>query len=166
MDFNDSMIDLEIVNETFDAEVGAETDSFNLDMTVKAKSYIYAAEDIKTLGKQLLQGEVSSGLKLLEDESEFTGDFLRRDGEDAVLNLKVTGVISGDVTEDSVKDLIAGKKSNEVDSLLSSLEGVAGYSITYGPEWLPNSLQHVPTIKGKILVDMKLEKAADIVEEE
>lgn len=156
--FNDDMIDLEISNETFDAEIGDERDSFNLDMTVKAKAYIYATEDLKTLGKQLLQGEVTSGLKLLEEESEFVGDFLRRDGEDAVLDLKVTGVIAGDVTEESVKDLIAGKKSEEADALLSSLEGVTGYSITYGPEWLPDSLQHVPTIKGKIFVDMKLDK--------
>jgi len=153
---NDAMIETETVEESFDANIGDEKESLNLNMKVKAKAYVYSTDDLETLGRQLLQAEVSSGLKLLEDKSEYVADFIRREDDSVILTLNVKGVISGDITEDGVKDQLSGMKKEEAESALSNLEGVEEYSITLGPDWLPDGLQHVPSIKGKLNVRIEV----------
>lgn len=151
---NENMIEIETVEEHFDATVGSETDSMNLTMKVKAKGHVYSIGDFKTLAVQLLQQEIKSGLKLLEDESEFDGEFLRKENSTAVLKLIVKGVIVGDVDEEQIKESLAGKSLEEADAELSSLEAIDDYKIITGPEWLPEMFRHIPSIKGKITVNL------------
>jgi hypothetical protein len=161
---NDSMIDVETVEETYDVDAGEEANSVNLNMKVKAKALVYSEEDLKTLGKQLLQTEIPSGLKLLEEQSEYNADFVSRVGDTATLKLKIIGVISGDITIDSIKEQISGKKYDEAKSILDSSEAITDYSLTLGPSWLPSFFKHVPTIKGKIEIELSVDKETENAE--
>ncbi len=164
-EIRDEMISVETVEENYDVEAGAETSAVNLNMKVKARAYVYSADDIKTLGNQLLLSQVATGLKLLEEQSEYSGDFIRRDGDDAIIIMKAMGVISGDITETSVKESIAGKKVEDVESFMNSLESITSFELTLGPDWLPEKFKHVPTIKGKIEVKLEVDKGeAETVE--
>lgn len=157
-ELNEEMVNIEVIEEVYDADVGSEASSVNLNMKVRARAYVYSMDDVNILGEQLLLSEIPSGLKLLEDKSEYSVEYIRREDDKAVLKLIALGVISGDITENSIKDSITGKSLDEIDSILDSLDSLTGYELILGPDWLPKQLRRVPMIKGRIQVSLEVDK--------
>lgn len=158
---NDAMITTEITQESYDAEVGDEKDSFDLNMTVKAKGYVYSQEDVNTVSWALLDQSVISGTKLDKDNSSVSTEFLREESGKAVVKINATGILIGEIDEENLIKGVSGKKPSELEELLGNVEGVTGYEYELGPTWLPGWMKHVPTMSSKISLEITIGDSAE-----
>lgn len=134
-------------------DVGAEADSFNLTVTLKATVLSFSKEDIDLLAQQLVEQENQQQVDV--EKFEYNSNVINAEGSKIDIKLSITGVVTPSISEDEIQVELAGKNRSSAEDYLGSQNEIKEYEIDLYPSWLPGFLKHFPTSTNRIKVDIK-----------
>lgn len=141
-------------------EVGKEGDSFSLTLEGKMTALMVADADLdKAISLLIARNQQGSE----EDDAEFEvqnlGDAeiseVVREGDKATFKVVSRGSLTSKVTEESIKQGIAGKTISEAEEYLIKVSEIDTSRIIFNPGFLPNFLHRVPTDWSRIKINFQ-----------
>jgi len=152
--FDGAYVDVEILTQSVDAEVGSESGSFEASMSVQVTGLFYDEETILQYASALLQGQVGEDYELAEVSDGYVIEVRSVDASAEQASLRVyidgTAIIS---TASDILDAerLLGRTTGEAETILETSELIDEISIRFTPFWL----QRIPTLEDhiKIIVD-------------
>jgi len=131
-----------IIDQTFDKDIGDETDSATLDLELEVSQISYRTDDIDKFLKEFMSDQIAEGYALdtdrsyftITDSSNVTNDEQEEDaGAVTEITALYTAYLLPNVEVDSFTDTLTGKSVHELESFISTLEdkNVIGYELNY-----------------------------------
>lgn len=129
---------VEIVDATFDAEVGDEVQTLGLDLTISVEAFGYQTQDLKPLAEQVLLSEVPPGFTLSNQDPQILSSPVEDQPTETTPNQETVIKLEADISAQAVPELdltalaqdVAGKPNPQA---LSAVQGnPAVESVEYG----------------------------------
>lgn len=147
-------IKYEIINEDATPGVNAETDTFNLSITIKAVGLSFDKEDIDNLAETLVFSENEQEVDI--EEFEYSSEVINTEGSKITIKLDITGIVTPSIDQEEIKNAMSGKNKNQAEEYLNNKEEIDNYNIELWPPWLPSFLRHFPSSTQRI--EVRIEK--------
>ncbi len=146
----DDAISTEIVFSGAQITAGVAAESFDYTVHVRAKGLVFSEEDITIMLKRALSQDIDKDKMTMKD-LKLTYSPSLANFEKQLLELKVRGTarLVPNIDTESVRNAIAGKKKEDIDSVLSSFDGIEQAELRYNAGFLMGRL---PWYKGSITV--------------
>jgi len=151
-EFLEDTISYEIINEDASPGVDAETDTFNLSLTMKATALSFLKEDIDTLAEALV---AESDQDVEVEEFEYSSSVSKTEGNKIYIDLVITGVVTPSINEDDIKSNLTSKSRSKAEEYLDEYTEIEDYKIDLSPKWLPGFLAHFPSSVDKIKIEIE-----------
>lgn len=140
-------------------EVGKEGDSFSVTLEGKITALIVANSDLDRAISLLIEKNQQNDEDSAEFEVQNLGDAeinnVTRTGEKATFTVVSRGSLTSKVTEDSIKQGVAGKTIGEAEEYLIKVSEIESSKITFNPGFLPSFLHRVPTDWSRIKISFQ-----------
>lgn len=146
-------ITYEVINEDASPGIDAETDTFNLSVTVKATGLSFLNEDVDNLAENLVE-ENDQDVEV--EEFEYSSEVIKTEGNQIYINLAITGVVTPSINIEGVKSNLTGKSRSGAEQYLGEQGELESFEIELFPRWMPGFLKHFPSSVDKI--EIKIEK--------
>ncbi len=132
------------------AQVGQQATTVTVTQTTTYTMYGVHESDIRTLLDQNIQSQLTSGSQHIQNDglSSATYSAASQSGSGSQVTMQTTAVIGPDIKVSTVKSLVAGKKSGDIQSVLGAYPGVVNVTVKYSPFWVST----VPKNPSKITV--------------
>jgi len=140
------------IGEISGPKVGTELESFNLKLKGKVYILSFAKSDLDNLVKEFLLSQTPEG-KTINLESlkiDWTVDSVDLKKGKIVLNLNLSGTMYSIIDENSLRESLAGKSSEEIQIIFSSVSQIKNFQIKFHPFFLRKFPEEVDKIKLKI----------------
>ena len=149
-----------VIKSTYDAEVGEEVASVNLDLVLQIEAITYAQDDMKALVANVLQTQLPGGYELVDQEPSILTDSSQKIATDTAktkvtIDLNVSSQATPALNLETIKSQIAGKVVPEAQSILNSTQGIAKNTITLHPWPLRFILKSVPKKSEAITIQVQ-----------
>lgn len=147
-------VSFEVIDQSFSAAVGEETDSVSLTMTMKVSGIVLPEDQINELSQLILQSQVPEGFSLRSEQVEADFELVDEIDEgvwEFEVNLSANLLPSVDI--DKIKSDVAGKQPPAVQDYLSKIPGYVRSVITVSPTF-PGFLGNIPRLKENITVQV------------
>jgi hypothetical protein len=136
-------------NETFDQDVGAETDQLTGRLTTTVSGTVFqnlAYNDL--VGKVLLQ-KAGDGWQLGAPVKVDTPGVLKVDGHKVVLRTDASGLLQSSVDADGIKRALTGSSVQDARTYLTRVSGLAeAPSVAITPSWAPRAFRIDVNVQG------------------
>jgi hypothetical protein len=128
--------DIQLSDVTPSVEVGGKAENFTLTVTGTAKALVFSEADIVGFLRNNLSADLGAN-KEMAAQTSFNYNEIKIDIEKGQMNFRVSGLqeVIWKVNQDEIKNLIAGKKQNEVSSLLSARPEIKEAQFSLWPFW-------------------------------
>lgn len=140
----------EVVTKTSDTTPGTETGSFNVSVTAKVTGIFYSTEILQEYAQAQLFAQVPTGYELQSvnlDGLQVEIKSYNIDEGTAVVAMYIDGLARITTASDLLSlTQLAGKKKNEVITMLESSEAIASVQVDFAPFWI----KKVPKMKDHI----------------
>lgn len=146
-------VSVENSNVDFSHKVGDEAENLKLQLETKASGLVVERSHLTELAKRQLQGKISSGFSLPDNNIKMTFKVLEREGGDAKLEMRVTGNLVPSVNPDEIASVISGKTPQATKEYLSTIPGFSRVVIKLQPS-LPGPLGTLPRKHQNITIDI------------
>lgn len=132
------------------AQVGQQATTVTVTQTTTYTMYGVHKSDIQTLLDQNIQSQLTSSSQHIQNDglSSATYASAGQSGSNPQVTLQTTAIIGPDIKVSTVKSLVAGKKSGDIQSALGAYPGVVNVTVKYSPFWVST----VPKNPSKITV--------------
>ncbi len=152
--FDGSSIDVEVLSQSVDTEIGTETGSFGASMSVQVTGLFFDEEAILQYASALLQGQVGEDYELAEVNEDYVIEVRSVDpsAEQASLRVYIDGTSVISTASDILDpERLLGRTPQEAATILETSELIDEIDIRFTPFWL----QRIPTLEDhiKIIVD-------------
>lgn len=152
--FDGLSVDLEILSQSVDTDIGTETGSFSATMSVKVTGLFYDEETVLQYASALLQNQVGEDYELADVNDDYVIEVRSVDAEaeQASLRVYIDGISVISTASDILDpERLLGRTPQEVETILETSELIDKISIRFTPFWL----QRIPTLEDhiKIIVD-------------
>lgn len=135
--------------------VGEKGDNFNITIEGKVSAIAVSEDDLKAVITELVKrGQdptLGSDIQVTTlDDAAITN--VKRTKDKVSFTITSKGSLQSVVTESDIKDQIAGKSPNEVESILLKIDQIESVKTNFTPTFLPDFLKRVPTDHDRIRV--------------
>lgn len=132
------------------AQVGQQATTVTVTQTTTYTMYGVHKSDVQTLLDQNIQSQLTSGSQHIQNDglSSATYSLASQSGSGSQITVQTTAVIGPDIKPSTVKSLVAGKKSGDIQSIFGAYPGVVNVTVKYSPFWVST----VPKNQSKITV--------------
>lgn len=151
----DQTITTSVTQKTFNQELDQEAKELSGNATVTVSGTSYNEDDVKTLMKSMITGQIPTGYALAEDRTEVTLENVKvaKDGKvSAKATIKTDAIPRLDVTD--IRKHLAGKTIASAQEYLKALAGVAGVEVRFG---LSFSKSRLPVNANNITVGIAIQ---------
>ena len=151
----DDTITTSVTQKTFNQELDQESTELSGNATVTVSGTAYNDDDVKTLLKAMITGQIPSGYALAEGRTQVTLAQVKvgKDGKiSAKATIKTDAIPSLDVTD--IRKHLSGKTIQSVQEYLRSLTGVAAVEVRFGMSFGKSRL---PINAKNITVDLAIQ---------
>jgi hypothetical protein len=146
-----------IKSTDFDAEVGTETESLTLSLTLEVEAVKYSSVDLKTLGLALLQKELPAGYSLLDEDPSLLSDKAQVASDSSRItlsaDLSAKAIAALDLAE--LKRSIVGQAWQEAEQALQTNTNVEQARVVFRPPFLASVLRQLPSDEARIIVQLE-----------
>lgn len=146
-------VSIENSNVNFSHKVGDEAENLKLQLETKASGLVVERSHLIELAKRQLQGKISSGFSLPDNNISMTFKLLEREGGNAKLEMRVKGNLVPSVNPDEIASVISGKTPQATKEYLSTIPGFSRVVIKLQPS-LPGPLGTLPRKHQNITIDI------------
>lgn len=145
-----------LLKTEFSAEVGTETESLTLNLTVEVEVVKYLASDLKQLGLALLEKELPAGFVLLDEDPSLLSDKAEPASGSSRINLNADLSAKAVAQLDTValQGQILGKDWLEAEELLVNHGDIKSASVQFKPAFLSGILRQLPTDPNRVVVQL------------
>jgi hypothetical protein len=145
---------IKVLTASFSAEVGKETNTFGLKMSVEAEGLAYSSSELQNLANQVLTAEVPSGQTLSSDELEVLTQPVTSATASSQVSIvaQVAGTAKPQFDAESIKQAIAGKSAAEALSELQGKQEIAKVEIIRQPAFFTRFSSRLPGDPSKIKI--------------
>ena len=136
-------------NETFDQDVGTETDQLTGRLTTTVSGTVFQNLAYNDLVGKVLQQKAGDGWQLGAPVKVDTPGVVKVDGHKVVLRTDASGVLQSSVDADGIKRALTGSSVQDARSYLTRVSGLAeapGVAIT--PSWAPRAFRIDVNVQG------------------
>lgn len=145
------------VNLSYSAEAGAVADEVSIRAELRVEGRAYDPAELERLAKSELERRLSAatpeGFSLLLDSVRHSQPESAGSPVSYVMRSEATIQAYIDpALESQLADALTGKSEGSARRLLDGIEGLAGYRLSYGPDWLP--WEPVPQFANRVSVDI------------
>lgn len=145
-------IKIEVLDASASAEVGEELDEFGYFLEVRGDGLAYNRDDAKVAVKQYLSDEVKEKESLDNESIEVSAhskSFDSAKGE-ALIEIKGSAELIQNISEDEIKEMVAGANLNEAQVSLSSTPVVQSLEMDISPFWIRTAPEDMDRIDVRI----------------
>lgn len=151
----DETITTSVTQKTFNQELDQEATQLSGNATLTVSGTSYNEDDVKTLMKAMITGQIPSGYGLAEGRTKVTLENVKV-GKNGKVTAKATIKTDAIPTLDTadIRNHLAGKTITAAQDYLKSLTGVAGVEVRFG---LTFSKSRLPINAGNITVSVAIQ---------
>lgn len=146
-----------VTSSKFSAEVGKETSSFTLNLTVEAEALSYSQSELQALAGQVLEPEVPQGYQIPQGAVNVNAEKDTTATSSSQLNVKATFAATAkpNVNANAWEQEILGKTEQEALELLRQKPEIAAVSIIRQPAFFAQFVKSLPKDPEKIEIQVK-----------
>jgi hypothetical protein len=144
-----------VVESTFSAKLGDETESLTLNLTLEAEAVKYLSADLKKMSSDILQKDLPAGYSFVEEPS------LMSDKAQAASNsskIKLSADLSVKATAnlnlEELKKQVLGKSWLEAEDYLENNSEIKQAQVIFNPPFLINILRNLPDDQSRIILEL------------
>ena len=152
--FDGASVDVEVISQFVDTEVGVETGSFVASLSTTVTALFYDEEAVVQYASALLQTQVGEDYELASVSDEYVVEVRSVDAQNEQANLRV--YIDGVAVISTASDILdpqrlLGRTPTEAKTILETSELIDEISIRFTPFWL----KRIPSLEDhiKIIID-------------
>lgn len=148
--------DSKVVSSKYSAEVGDETDSLTLELTLETKALKYLASDLRQLAQALLIKDLRDGYTFVDEDPEIMSDVVKTATASATAQLQVqlSAKTIAKLDEQELLSALAGRSQTEAQSILSQDKKVKTHRLFYRPDFLRHFLSSLPSDPARINLEL------------
>lgn len=146
-----------VTSSKFSAEVGKETSSFTLSLTVEAEALSYSSSELQALAAQVLEPEVPQGYQIPQGAVNVNAETDTTATSSSQLNVKATFAATAkpNVNAGAWQQEILGKTEQEALELLRQKPEIAAVSIVRQPAFFAQFVKSLPKDPEQIDIQVK-----------
>ena len=146
---------IKTLKSDFSAQLGAETESLTLDLTLELEVVKYFSTDLKDLAASVLEKELPEGY-VFKDEPSLMSDKAQTasDSSRVKLNAEVSSKAVASLDVDDLRKETLGKDLLEAKNILENKEEIKQVDFIFTPPFLANMLKKLPTDESRIVVEI------------
>lgn len=147
---------VKVVTSKFSTEVGKETNSLSLTMSVEAEALSYSAEELKTLANQVITSSVPSGYTVSEDAIQLLTTPVTSSTSSAQVSIKadINAAAKPQAKVEEWKKQLEGMQLGAATALLKGKPEIAEAKITLQPALFARFISTLP--KDPTKIELKL----------
>ena len=148
---------VKVTASKFSAEVGKETNTFSLSLTVEAEALAYSADELKALASQVVAGSVPAGYGIADDQLQLLTEPITTATASAQVSIKadISGAAKPQAKAEEWKQEIAGKTEAEALAILKGKPEIANATIVLQPALFARFDPTLPTDLSKITLQLQ-----------
>ncbi|HVC36476.1 MAG TPA: hypothetical protein VNE40_03500 [Candidatus Dormibacteraeota bacterium] len=133
---------------TTSANVGDTADSVTVTEVVTYTMFGAKQSDLQTLLAANINSQIDTTKQSILDDGLNSASFktLNNTATTIQLNIQTLATVGPDLSVNSIKKLVAGKKSGDIETLLKSNPGVTSIDVKFSPFWVTTAPQKVSKI--------------------
>lgn len=141
----------------FSAEVGAETDSLTLSLTVEVEVVRYSSADLKTLGLDILKKDLPAGYSLLDEEPSLLSDKAQAASGSSKITLsaELSAKAIANLDLDELKKTVLGKPWLEVEESLADHGDIKSARVRFSPPFLIRVMRQLPSDESRVILQIE-----------
>lgn len=136
--------------ENFDTpKIGAAVNKFTASLKVSYSIFAFDHKNLSVIAENQLTSRVIEGRKTFPDTLilEYEGGTLDLDKSTFSFIAKASEIVGGDVNQDDLKNMLAGKDEVEIKKILSANNAIENADITLWPRWSSKAPKNADKIK-------------------
>lgn len=144
-----------VIKSDFSAEVGGETESLSLDLTLEVEAVKYLSTDLKELATSILEKDLPAGYSfkdqpsLMSDKAQTASDSSR-----VKINTEISTKAMAKLDLDGLKKEILGSNWLESKASLEGKDEIDQANLVFNPPFLANILKTLPADESRITVEI------------
>ena len=144
-----------VVKSDFSAQLGGETESLSLDLTLEVEAVKYSAADLKELAESILEKDLPEGY-LFKDKPSLMSDKPQTasDSSRVKLNTEISTKAVANLDLDALKKEVLGQDWLTTDRTLKDREEIVQADFIFTPPFLARVLKKLPTDEARIIVEI------------
>lgn len=144
----------------YSAEVGAETESLTLNLTLEVEAVKYSSGDLKTLGLAILKNDLPAGYSLLDEDPSLLSDKAQvASGSSRItLSAELSAKAIADLEVEKIKESILGKPWPEAEESLKNHTDIKSARVVFSPPFLINLLNQLPSDSSRVILELEQSK--------
>jgi hypothetical protein len=148
---------IKVVSSKFSADVGKETNTLSLTMSVEAEALAYSAAELKSLAAQVVAGSTQAGYTVDENAIQLMTEPLSTATTSAqvALNTNITAVAKPQANVDEWKQQMTGMSLAEATALLKGKPEVADVKVILEPALFARFITTLPKDSNKIELKLR-----------
>lgn len=144
------------VKSSFSAELGAETESLTLDLTLEVEAVKYLSADLKKLGLALLEKDLPVGYSFVDQDPSLLSDKAQVSSSSAQISLTsdLSAKAMANLDLEAIKQQVLGKAWLETEEQLESNSEIKQAQVVFQPPFLINILRKLPNDPSRIILEL------------
>jgi hypothetical protein len=144
------------LDSKFSAELGAESESLNLDLSLEIEVVKYLASDLKQLSLALLKNDLPSGYVMMSEEPSLLSDKAQvaSDSSKIKLSAELSVKAMAELNLTELKQTVVGKNLTEAQGLLEGSDKIKEAQIIFNPPFLRNVIEKFPNDEQRIILEL------------
>lgn len=145
-----------VLSSDFSAEIGAETESLTLSLSLEVEVIKYLSADLKKLGLAILEQELPAGYVLLDQEPSLLSDKAQvASGSSRVnLNADLSAKATAALDLDALEKQVLGKNWLEAVELLEDQAEIKKAEVLYMPPFLSAIMRTLPSDANRVTIQL------------
>lgn len=144
------------VKSNFSAELGAETESLTLDLTLEVEAVKYLSADLKKLGLALLEKDLPVGYSFVDQDPSLLSDKAQVSSSSAQISLTadLSAKAMADLDLEEIKQQVLGKSWLEAEEQLENNSEIKQAQVIFQPPFLINILRNLPSDPSRVILEL------------
>jgi hypothetical protein len=140
---------------TSSAQEGEEADKFTFQVTVQTQALIFKKTDLEDFARSFIKNKITSDQSLQENtlNVNYSIKVVDKGGAKMTLSLDLSAKIYQTIDENSLKEIIKEKKTEEIRTSLSDFPNIESLNIRLWPFWVNRAPRDLESIKIKLNLD-------------
>lgn len=138
---------VKVSQASYSAEVGKETNTVSLNMTLSAQALQYQVSDLQPFAEQLLSQDVPAQYKLDPESVQLLSTPQEASSSSAAVKLdaNISGTAVPELDIHELKEQLLGKDASAAQQQIRQITGVKSFTLTRTPSWLEMINPKLPT---------------------
>lgn len=144
-----------VLKSDFSAQLGGETESLSLDLTLEVEAVKYLTTDLKELAASILEKDLPQGY-LFKDQPSLMSDKAQTasDSSRIKLSAEISTKAVADLNLNELKKEVLGQDWLTIEKTLEDRDEINQVDVIFSPPFLANILKKLPNDENRIIVEI------------